>query len=105
MKRYAVTIEDCDETFACGADQSVLNGMVHLGRRGIPAGCRGGGCGVCKVEVRTGRYEAQVMSRQHVSEDDLQAGRVLACRIRPLDDLRIRVIGKMKKAVCGGPSR
>lgn len=98
MTRHSVTIGETGEVFACEAHQSVLDGMVCLGRRGIPAGCRGGGCGVCKIEVIVGDYAPEVMSRDHVSEDDLRCGRVLACRIRPRGDLTVRVIGKMTKA-------
>ncbi|MFZ2870440.1 2Fe-2S iron-sulfur cluster-binding protein [Zavarzinia sp.] len=98
MSRHRVTIGETGECFPCDESQSVLDGMVRLGRRGIPAGCRGGGCGVCKIEVLEGTYDPEVMSRQHVSEEDLRCGRVLACRIRPRCDLTVRVIGKMTKA-------
>lgn len=98
MSRHRVTIGDTGESFPCGEEQSVLDGMVRLGRKGIPAGCRGGGCGVCKIEVLTGPFTPEVMSRQHVTEDDLRHGRVLACRIRPQGDLTVRVIGKMTRA-------
>ena len=73
--------------------------MVRLGRRGIPVGCRGGACGVCKVEVMSGCIERKAMSRSHISEEDEKAGRVLACRILPGSDLEMRVIGGMKRSV------
>ncbi|PWR23158.1 2Fe-2S iron-sulfur cluster-binding protein [Zavarzinia compransoris] len=98
MSGHRITITDTGEEFPCADSQSVLDGMVRLGRRGIPAGCRGGGCGVCKIEVLEGTFTPEVMSRAHVSEDDLRQGRVLACRIRPEGDLCIRVIGKMTRA-------
>ena len=96
--KHRIVIADTGETFPCRTGESVLSGMVRLGRRGIPLGCRGGGCGVCKVEVVGGDYDTKVMSRSHVSEDDLKDGRVLACRIFPRSDLRLRVVGKMVKA-------
>lgn len=98
--KYQVCIEDTGETYRCDERDSVLTGMENLGRKGIPVGCRNGGCGVCKVEVLGGDYAARVMSREHVSEDDEACGRVLACRVRPRSDLHIKVIGKMKKSVC-----
>jgi len=98
MTAHRITIPDTGEHFPCTDSQSVLDGMVRLGRRGIPVGCRGGGCGVCKIEVLEGAFTPEVMSRAHVSDDDLCHGRVLACRIRPEGDLAIRVIGKMTKA-------
>lgn len=98
--RFEVVIDDTGESFGCDERRSVLEGMEGLGRRGIPVGCRNGGCGVCKVEVLSGHYAARVMSREHVSQEDEACGRVLACRIRPGSDLRVRVIGKMRKSVC-----
>lgn len=101
MATFDVKIAETGEHFACGGQQSVLEGMVCLGRRGIPSGCRGGGCGVCKVEVVSGAYARKAMSRDHVSEEDEREGRVLACRIFPGSDLELRVLGKMKRSVCG----
>ena len=98
--KFQVQIQDTGETYRCDERDSVLTGMENLGRKGIPVGCRNGGCGVCKVEVVDGDYAARVMSREHVSEDDEAGRRVLACRVRPRSDLQIKVIGKMKKSVC-----
>lgn len=95
-----VTIADTGEAFTCLAGESVLRGLARLGRRGIPIGCRGGGCGICKVEVLAGSFDKQQMSRAHVSEEDERQGRVLACRICPRDPLIVKVVGHLNKAVC-----
>ncbi len=95
----AVTIVDTGEVFSCRDGESVLHGLARTGKRGIPVGCRGGGCGVCKVEVVEGNFDKEVMSRSHISEADESAGRVLACRIRPRDDLVVKVLGLMQKAI------
>jgi ferredoxin len=99
LSHFTITIEDTGETYRCASTESVLDGMARLGKKGIPVGCRGGGCGVCKVHVVEGTYQARVMSREHVSEVDQAEHRVLACRVRPTSDLRLVVLGKMKKAV------
>ena len=96
---FRIFIEDCGVSFNCTEQQTVLRGMESLGNRGIPVGCRQGGCGVCKVFVVEGTYRKRVMSREQVSEDDERAHRVLACCIWPTSDLRLRVIGKMACAV------
>jgi len=88
-----VTIIDSGERFPCTLDQTVLAGMRKLGRRGIPVGCCGGGCGVCRIKVVSGSYDCQAMSRAHISVDDEAAGEVLACRIKPKTDLSVRAIG------------
>jgi ferredoxin len=100
LERHEVLIADTGESYRCPDSRSLLEGMEALARRGIPVGCRNGGCGVCKVEVESGSYQSRVMSREHVSEADEAAGRVLACRVRPTSPIRLRVIGKMKKSVC-----
>lgn len=100
MTFYTVTIEETGESFRCSPQESLLAGMERLGKRGIPVGCRGGGCGVCKVQITAGNYDKRVMSRAHVSEEDEAAGRLLACRVRPAGDLRLTVLGKMKNRVC-----
>ncbi|MBL8389224.1 MAG: 2Fe-2S iron-sulfur cluster binding domain-containing protein [Hydrogenophaga sp.] len=100
MPKYDICIQDTGEHYSCTDTRSVLEGMESLGRRGIPVGCRNGGCGVCKVHITSGSYVARVMSREYVSAEDESEGRVLACRVRPASDLQLRVIGKMKKNVC-----
>lgn len=100
MCRYTVTIAETGERYACDEEETVLAGMERLGKKGIPVGCRGGGCGVCKVQVESGGVRRKVMSRDHVSETDERDGCVLACRILPESDLTISVLGLMKKNVC-----
>ena len=104
MPMFKVRIAETGECFPCDSAQSVLEGMVQIGRRGIPTGCRGGACGVCKVEVVSGSFAGKAMSRCHVSEEDQKEGRVLACRIFPGSDLELRVLGAMKLSVLGAPA-
>lgn len=103
-ERFIIYIEDSGEAYLCAPEQDLLRGMERLGRCGIPVGCRGGGCGVCKIEVLEGVYSARKMSRAHVSvaEEHMNIG--LACRMRPRSDIRLRVLGRMKK-VFGGAER
>jgi ferredoxin len=99
MIYFNVLIEETGETFRCSPNESLLVGMERLGKKGIPVGCRGGGCGVCKVEITSGDYVKRVMSREYVSAEDEAAGRVLACRVRPSSDITLKVLGKMAKNV------
>lgn len=97
---HTVRIEEAGVSYACAPRESLLEGMHRLGLRGIPVGCRGGGCGVCKVQLEAGECSKRVMSRDHVSAEEEANGIVLACRVKPLSDIRLRVLGKMKKKVC-----
>lgn len=100
MNHYLVTVEDTGAQYPCHEKCTVLEGMEALRKKGIPVGCRGGGCGVCKIEILEGSYSKRVMSRDHVSEEEEAQNIVLACRVKPTGDMRLRVLGKMKKNVC-----
>ena len=97
--RYDVTINNSTETYGCTEDQTLLRGMESLGRRGIPVGCRGGGCGVCRIQVISGTYRKKKMSRAIISEADESNHVVLACRCTPTSDITLNVLGKMAKAL------
>jgi ferredoxin len=74
-------------TFPVGAGRKVLHDMAMSGRSPLVVGCRGGGCGACRVRVLDGTFDVLRMSARHVTPDDLAAGIVLACRIVPTSDL------------------
>lgn len=101
---HTVTIDNTGESYRCADHRSLLEGMEALGKKGIPVGCRNGGCGVCKVQINEGSYQARVMSRAHVSAAEEAAGCVLSCRVRPTSDVRLTVLGQMKKNVCRTPA-
>lgn len=94
---YAITIADSGESFSCREGQNVLLAMERLGRKGIPVGCRGGGCGICRVQVLgEGRFRTLKMSRAQVSEADAAIGICLACKLIPESDLAIRPLGLLR---------
>ncbi|EWS64335.1 Ferredoxin--NAD(P)(+) reductase CarAd [Hydrogenophaga sp. T4] len=69
--KFAVNVAQTDETFPCAANESLLTGMLRLGRKGIPVGCVNGGCGVCKVRILDGDIKALgPISRAHVTREE-----------------------------------
>lgn len=94
---YAITINSSGQSFDCAEGHNVLQGMLLRGRRGIPVGCRGGGCGVCKVRVLEGRYSTGTMSVGCVSHEERASGMVLACKLFPETDLRVDVVGRIAR--------
>lgn len=86
MTAYTIVFED-GPTFACAGDCAVSIAMKHAGVRGTMIGCRGGGCGVCRVRIVAGDYRTTRMSREHVSEADEAAGYALGCCLYPQSDL------------------
>ncbi|BDR10248.1 ferredoxin like protein [Comamonas testosteroni] len=98
MQNVQVSVEQTGDTYACGTHESLLSGMLRLGRKGIPVGCVNGGCGVCKVQVLEGavRHLGPV-SCAHVSDLERDQGYTLACRVAPLEAVRIAVAQRLHK--------
>jgi 3-phenylpropionate/trans-cinnamate dioxygenase ferredoxin reductase subunit len=96
--KVQVTIEQTGESYPCAIGESLLQGMIRLGRKGIPVGCVNGGCGVCKVRVKQGSTETLgPISRAHVSAEEEAQGYTLACRVGPACEVKLEVTGKMSK--------
>ncbi len=101
--KFAVHVAQTDESFPCAGNESVLKGMMRLGRKGIPVGCVNGGCGVCKVHILEGEVSALgPISRAHVSLEEQAQGYTLACRVAPQTALRLAVAGKLNKPFSKG---
>lgn len=83
----------------CARGQSILAALAPVHHRHIAAGCFGGGCGVCKIRIVSGDYEAALMSAAHVSGDDRVHGIALACRTYLRSDAVIEVLGKVPRAL------
>jgi len=86
---FRITEVNSGASFACTAGQSVLQAMEQQQLHCVPVGCRGGGCGLCKVQVVSGEYDCGRMSSKHVPEQARAQGAVLACRLFPRSDLTI----------------
>ncbi len=96
-KHHSISVLDCEKTFPCRDGGTVFSALVSSKTGVMINGCRGGGCGVCKIEVLSGAYDVDgVMSRAHVSAEEAAAGTVLACRISPKSDLVVRLRGKLR---------
>jgi ferredoxin len=99
-KTHSVTLQQTGEVYDCIEGETILKGMARLGKKGIPAGCLNGGCGVCKVSITSGKvHKTGPMSRAHVSAEEEAKGVYLACRVALIENVEIEVLGKMKKAV------
>lgn len=92
VRLHQVGIPDTGESFCCPADMAVLEAMERASCKGIPVGCRNGGCGACKVQVRSGEYVRRKMSRAVLSPAEAAEGLALACRIYPLSDLQVTAV-------------
>jgi ferredoxin len=86
---YTVRIIGSEHSASCSEQTSVLHALARTRQDVVPVGCRGGGCGVCRIQVLRGEYVVKRMSRAHVTAEDEANGTVLACRTWPRSDLEV----------------
>lgn len=104
--RVQVCVAQSGESYACATTESLLAGMLRLGRKGIPVGCVNGGCGVCKVRILAGTVQALgPLSRAHISPAEEADGYTLACRVAPTEAVRLEVAGRLHKPFSSGRER
>ncbi|MDR0602264.1 MAG: 2Fe-2S iron-sulfur cluster binding domain-containing protein [Treponema sp.] len=90
MEKYLITVEDTGQKFYCAGDQAVLRAMFHAGTGPLHYGCCGGGCGICKMRIVSGTWDAfKPMSRAYISGENEKRGVVLLCCVKPRSDMVI----------------
>ena len=87
--RFQVRIESEGANFSGLSSHSLLESMERAGVARQAVGCRGGGCGKCRVRVVSGEIVRGKMSRAHVPLDLEAAGYSLACKTFPRSDLEV----------------
>lgn len=91
--KFRITFAHTGETFGCDANTNVLAAMEGALCKGLPVGCRNGGCGACKSRVIDGPFATRKMSRAVLSQAEEQRGYVLACKTYPQGDLTLVAAG------------
>lgn len=91
-RMFTVSVPALNISFPCNSNEYVLTAMCRAGLLRQMWGCRGGGCGICKVCILSGSIFREKMSCEHISKAEEEAGYALACRIRPESDLIIRLL-------------
>lgn len=86
---HTINVKNAAETFDCPPDQSLLSGMESQSKKAIAVGCRGGGCGFCKIQIVDGDFESKKMSVKFVTPEEREQGYALSCRIFPRSDMTI----------------
>ena len=90
---YKIQLDHSPEkTFLCSRTEDLLTAARRQGVA-IPVGCRGGGCGMCKIRVTEGMFERGTSSMAVLSEAERRENYGLACKTYPQGDLRIHVTG------------
>nr|BAH90065.1 ferredoxin [uncultured bacterium] len=101
-QQVRVSVSQTGDCFDCATNESLLAGMLRLGRKGIPVGCVNGGCGVCKVRIVEGGVQPLgPVSRAHVSTEEEAQGYTLACRVAPTQAVCLEVAARLRKPFLG----
>jgi ferredoxin len=90
---HTIRLKGPDKDFVCASDEAVLSAIRRQHIAGVEVGCRGGGCGICRIRVLSGRFRTGRMSRCQVTVEEEAGGIVLACRVYPEEDLVIEALG------------
>lgn len=92
MREFTVTVLG-GERFPCREDEPLLAAMRRAGCGPITHGCYGGGCGVCKMKLVSGKVKQfQPMSRAHITPQEEREGYILLCCAKPLSEVQIESI-------------
>jgi|GEM_PF-560570 len=86
---YRIQVINHEQVYFCEAGKNLLTGMEADNQQFINIGCRGGGCGVCKIRILEGAYQQKRMSKAHIDDTDKEQGFALACRVFPTGDMVI----------------
>ena len=80
-----------DERVLVKPGETILGALTASGF-GYRVGCRRGGCGVCKVDLRCGtvRYDHRI-AENVLNPAEIAGGTVLSCRAIPVGDLTIEL--------------
>ena len=72
-------------------DETLLRALARAGLR-YRVGCKRGGCGICKVQLKLGevRYERPI-AESVLSDDERVQGICLSCRAVPITNIAIQL--------------
>jgi ferredoxin len=87
---YTIILTPVGGTVACGPEETVLAAIL-AGGASVMFGCRGGGCGTCKMRVTSGQIDHGRCSAAVLPEEEKKSGWFLSCQARALSDLTIEL--------------
>ncbi len=84
---YQAQVRETGKVIDLRDGESLLDAATRQGVTAIHRGCRGGGCGVCKVRVLSGAYALGKCSVAVLPPDERGVGFVLSCKTFASTDL------------------
>jgi len=94
-KQFHIRVCNTGQEVAVAGHRDLLSELGLTTARGaVVEGCRGGGCGICRVRIVSGRYSCGRMSKAEVTDAERAEGFALACKVIAETDLEIEAVGK-----------
>lgn len=95
MKTYKITLRPDGYQVMCREGETVLSALLRSGFR-VFYGCRGGGCGTCKMQLSSGSVNYGLYSKAVLTDEEKAQGYFLSCQALPCSDLEIRITEENK---------
>ena len=86
---FTIMLTPVGQAIACGPDDTVLTALLR--GASVMYGCRGGGCGTCKMRLTAGHVDHGLCSTAVLPDEDKATGWFLSCQARPLGDLTVEL--------------
>lgn len=95
VESYTIALSPIGETVVCRRGETVLSAILQSGAR-VVFGCRGGGCGTCKMRLISGTVDHGRCSAAVLLDEEKENGSFLSCQARALSDLTIELTATNK---------
>ena len=95
---YTITLSPVGDAVACEREESVLAAILKSGAS-VVFGCRGGGCGTCKMRLISGLVDHGRCSAAVLPAEERESGWFLSCQARALSDLTVELTAANKYRV------
>ena len=99
---HTITLRPIGDIVVCRPDEPVLSAILRSGAK-IVFGCRGGGCGTCKMRLISGTVEHGRCSGAVLPEEEKENGSFLSCQARALaisrssSPQRTSIVGRQRR--------
>ena len=87
---FTITNKRDNSTFVVNDGETILDAALR-NNRVLPYGCRNGVCGACKCALLGGQVDYGTYEDFALTDDEKQAGKLLLCQAKPLEDVEIDV--------------
>jgi ferredoxin len=90
MSSYCIKVQPDERTILGDDNDFILDTAIRNGVK-IKVGCKGGGCGICKIRILEGEVDRGHSARSVLPLDEIEEGYALACQTKPNSDVIINI--------------